>query len=180
MIKELLDSDPARTVNYFLLHKTAQAGCLKTARTLFNLLDNTAHIDQGGRTPLHLAALGGSTMIIRLLLGKDPCDGYPRRAAVPKMIDIKDGNAQTPLIIASLMGNIEATRLLIKSGADLAMRDGAGKTALHYIILNCPEAFADFVARDKGHTLDNDHCSMWHTAASSGSVQATSTLVSAL
>ena len=180
VVKELLDSDPARTAKYFPLHKAAQAGCLKTARTLFNLLENPAQIDQQGRTPLHLAALGGSTKIIRLLLGKDPCDGFPRRAVVPKMIDIKDGNAQTPLIIASLMGNLEATRLLIESGADLAMRDGAGKTALHHIISNCPEAVGEFLARDIGHTLDNDYCNLLHTAASSSSVQATSTMVNAL
>lgn len=180
VVKELLDSDPARTIDYFPLHKAAQAGCLKTARTLYNLLERPAQIDQEGRTPLHLAALGGSTEIIRLLLGNDPCGGYPRRAVVPKMIDIKDNNAQTPLILASLMGNLEATRLLIESGADLAIRDGAGRTALHHIILNCPEAVGDFLARDMGHALDSDHCNILHTAASSGNVQATSTLVNAL
>ena len=59
------------------------------------------------------------------------------------------------------------------------MRDGAGKMALHHIILNCPEAVGDFGARDMGRTLYNDRCSMLHTAANSDNVQATSSLVSA-
>ena len=93
MVKELLDLAPVRTIEYFPLHKALQAGCLKTARTLFNLLDNPVQIDRKSRTPLHLAALGGSAEIIRLLLGNDPCEGYPKRAVIPKMIDIKDNNA---------------------------------------------------------------------------------------
>ena len=180
VVKELLDLAPSLIIEYFPIHKAAQAGYLKTARTLFYLLDDPARIDREGRTPLHLAALGGSAEMIRLLLGNDPYEDSPTRAVVPKMIDIKDNNAQIPLIIASLMRNLEATRLLIKSGADLAMRDGAGKTALHHIILNCPEAVGDFLAGCMGHTLDSDHCNILHTAAISGNVQATSTLLDAL
>ena len=157
VVKELLDSDPARTIIYFPLHKAARAGCLKTAQTIFNLLENPAQIDQDGRTPLHLAAIGGSTKMIRLLLGKDVSDTHPRRTNVPSMIDIKDGNSQTPLIIASRMGNIEATKVLIESSADLTIRDDAGKTALHYAVLNCPEAVGDFVARDLAHFCDCKH-----------------------
>ena len=84
VIKELLDSDSdsARTINYLPLHKAAKAGCLNTAQTLFNLLGNPAQIDQNSRTPLHLAGLGGSTKIIRLLLGNDYCDGYRRSVGV--------------------------------------------------------------------------------------------------
>ena len=67
LIKRLLDLAPAQAIEWFLLHKAAQAACLETARTLFNLLDNSARIDQERRTPLHLAALGGSADIIRLL-----------------------------------------------------------------------------------------------------------------
>lgn len=180
VVKGLLDSDRARITNYFPLHKAALAGCLKTAQTLFNLLDNPAQIDQDGRTPLHLAAIGGSTKMIRFLLGKDVSDAHPRRTDVPNMIDIKDGNSQTPLIIASRMGNIEATKLLIESGAGLTIWDDAGKTALHYAVLNCPEAVEDFAAGDSAHIRDDDDCTPLHTAARFGSVKTTSTLVSAL
>ena len=78
------------------------------------------------------------------------------------------------------MGNLEATRLLIESGADLAIRNSAGKTALHYIILNCPEAVVDFLDRGIGHTLNTDHCNILHTAATSGNMQATFTLLNTL
>lgn len=179
VVKELLESDPARTIEYFPLHKAVQGGCLKTARTLFNLLDNPTQTDQDGRTPLHLAAIGGSTKILRFLLGKDVSDTYPRRIDVHDMMDVQDCNFQTPLIIASRMGNFKAAKLLIKSGADLAIRDGAGRTALHYAVSNCPEAIEDFVFRDSAQVRDNDDCKLLHTAASSGSVQTTSILVSA-
>lgn len=179
VVKELLESNPARTVEYFPLHKAVQGGCLKTARKLFNLLDSPAQTDLDGRTPLHLAAIGGSTKILRFLLGKDVSDTHQRRIDVPNMLDVQDGNSQTPLIIASRMGNIKATKILIESGADFAIRDGAGKTALHYAVLNCPEAVEDFMIRDSAQVRDNDDCELLHTAASSGSVQTASVLASA-
>ena len=179
VVKELLDSDPARTMGYFPLHEAARAGCLKTAQTIFNLLENPAQVDRDGRTPLHLAAIGGSTKMIRFLLGKDVSDTHTERMNVPSMIDIKDGKSETPLIVASRMGNIEATKVLIECSADLTIRDDAGKTALHYAVLNCPEAVRDFVTRDLAYFCDCDHTPL-HTAASSGSVLTTSILMSAL
>lgn len=180
VVKALLDLDPVRITKYFPLHKAVLAGCLKTAQTLFHLLENPAQVDQDCRNPLHLAAIGGSTKMIRFLLGKDVSDAQPRRKDVPKMIDIKDSNAQTPLIIASRMGTIEATRLLIESGADLATCDSAGKTALHYAVLNCPEAIKDLAAQDSAHIRDNDGCTPLHIAAKYGSVKTTCILVNAL
>ena len=179
VVKDLLESDPARTIKYFPLHKAVQGGCLKTARTLFNLLDNPTQINQDGRTPLHLAAISGSTKILRLLLGMDVSDTHPRRMNVPDMMDVQDGSSQTPLVIASRMGNVKAAKFLIESGADLTIRDDAGKTALHYAVLNCPEAVEDFVLRDSAQVRDNDDCKLLHTAARSGSVQTTSVLASA-
>ena len=180
VVKELLDFDAVRVTKYFPLHKAAQAGSINTAKTLFNLLANPAQTDPDGRTPLHLAAIDGSTKIMRLLLGTEVCDGCPKRTDVPRMIDIKDGNAQTPLVIAARMGNTEAAKLLIGSGANLAIRDIYGNTALHYTIRNCPEVVGFYVAKNIACTLDNDHCNSLHTAAEFGIVQTTSDLVSAL
>lgn len=180
VVKALLDSEPARIAKYFPLHKAVLAGCLKTAQILFNLLENPAQVDQDGRNPLHLAAIGGSTKMIRFLLGKNVSDAQARRTDIPNMIDIKDSNSQTPLIIASRMGNIEATRLLIEFRADLAIYDSAGKTALHYAALNCPEAIGDFAAQDSAHIRDDDDCTPLYTAAKYSTVETTCILVNAL
>ena len=180
LVKELLDSDRSRMTKYFPLHKAAQAGCLKTVQTLFNKLEHPAETNQDGRTPLHQAAVGGSTKIIRFLLGKDIFDTRSRRIDVPNMIDVKDCKSQTPLIIATRMGNIEAAKLLIESGADIAIRDDTGKTALHYAVFNCAENIQDFVTPDLARTLDDGDCTLLHTAAISGNLQTTSTLISAL
>lgn len=178
-VKALLVSEPARITKYFPLHKAVLAGCLKTAQTIFNLVENPAQVDQEGRTPLHLAAIGGSTNMIRFLLGKDVSNAQPRRKDIPNMIDLQDMNLQTPLIIASRMGNIEATRLLIESRSNLAIYDGAGKTALHYAVLNCPEVIADFAAQDSVHIHDDVGCTPLHIAARSSNVETTLILVSA-
>ncbi len=180
LVKELLDSDRSRIPKYFPLHKAAQAGCFKTVQTLFNKLEHPAETNEDGRTPLHQAAIGGSTKIIRFILGKDTFDTRSRRIDVPNMIDIKDCKSQTPLIIAIRMGNIEAAELLIESGADLAIRDDAGKTALHYAVFNCSETVQDFVTPDLARTLDDGDCTLLHTAAISGNMQTISTLISAL
>lgn len=93
VVKALLDSEPARIAQYFPLHKAVLAGSLKTAQILFNLLENPAQVDQDCRNPLHLAAIGGSTKMIRFLLGKDFSDAQLRRTDVPNMMDIKDSNS---------------------------------------------------------------------------------------
>ena len=90
LVKELLESDRGRTTKYFPLYTAAQAGCLKTVRTLFNSLKNPAELSQDGRTSLHQAAIGGSTKVIRFLMGKDNSDKHSRRVNVPNMIDMKE------------------------------------------------------------------------------------------
>lgn len=179
-VKEWLDSNREQAAKYLPLHKAARAGCLKTSQTLLHLLDKPAQTDQDGRTPLHLAAVGGSTKMIRFLLGMDDSDPRIRSKDVPNMTDVKDSKSQTPLIIASRLGNFEAAKLVLKSGADLAIRDSAGKTALDYAVLSCPEVVESFAARDAAHFRGDDEYKPLHIAASSGSVQTVSTLVSAL
>ena len=78
------------------------------------------------------------------------------------------------------MGNIEAVKLLIESGADLAIRDDAGKTALHYVIFNCFETVQDFATQDLERTVDDSGRTLLHTAAISGNSQTTFTLMSGL
>ena len=78
------------------------------------------------------------------------------------------------------MGNIEAVKRLIESGADLAIRDDAGKTALHYAIFNCFETDKDFATQDLEGTFDDPARASLHTAAIPGDSQTTLALMNAL
>ena len=64
--------------------------------------------DRAGRTPLHLAALGGHIQCVKILL---------EAGANANVTDNKGG--QTPLTLAANKGNIEVVKLLLKYGADL-------------------------------------------------------------
>lgn len=70
------------------------------------------------RSPLHYAANGSSTKILKLLL---------RHGANPLLVD-KDG--RTALHLVALKGNVTRARLLVNAGADANLRDKDGKTAL--------------------------------------------------
>ena len=64
--------------------------------------------DRAGRTPLHLAALGGHIQCVKILL---------EAGANANVTDNKGG--QTPLTLAANKGNIEVVKLLLKYGSDL-------------------------------------------------------------
>ena len=70
-------------------------------------------------TPLHWAALGGSTDAINLLL------------AAGADIDAQNDIQNTPLHIANEAGNTDAALLLIEKGADFTTENLKGKAALH-------------------------------------------------
>lgn len=122
----LIEEHQEETVRQFPLHKAALSGCFKTVRTLFKLLETPARVDGNGRTPLHMAAIGGTKEIIELFLNGDGA------AKGPDMINSKDKNSQTPLILACRIGNAEVARQLAKSDAvDLSTRDNTSKAAIH-------------------------------------------------
>ena len=103
------------------------------ASTLALLLDAEAPLnprDDSGRTPLITAALYGATECVRLLLargGKEKLE-----------LDAQDDAEWTGLYWAAYSSNREAIELLLEAGADPAIRNEDGKTALD-------------VAREKGH-----------------------------
>jgi ankyrin repeat protein len=66
--------------------------------------------DEYGRTPLHLAALGNSPDIARLLI---------------------DSGANIDAL-AALGNSLEVAQMLIDSGANIDAKDNAGETALHF------------------------------------------------
>ncbi|KAK6813851.1 hypothetical protein RU639_010620 [Aspergillus parasiticus] len=160
--------------------RAASGGCLKTAQVLLDLLDDPGQIDRDGRTPLHLATLGGHVEIVRLLLGKCEVTDTKKRTDIPHIIDAQDGKRQTPLMLASQMGHIDCARHLIESGADISIKDAIGKTVVHYAVLNCPEIIKYVAGQYSMYSIDNEGCTPLHIAAKYGSVEATSILLSVL
>ncbi|MCE5237172.1 ankyrin repeat domain-containing protein [bacterium] len=112
------------------------------------LVQRGAQVDQAdlaGQTPLMAAAGAGSADAVTALLS---CRANP---------NAKNSNGQTPLMLASQpQEGSAAVAALLKGGAKVKTRDGAGKTALHYaaagasketLTLLC-DAGADLSAKD--------------------------------
>ena len=105
------------------LHLAAQHGLVEVTTALLN-----ARADPGASLPgtkagaIHLAALGGHSGVLALLL----------EAGVG--LESEDSQGHTPLMLAAVQGHLEATRLLVESGARLEAQDQMGRTAL---LLHC-------------------------------------------
>ncbi|KAK9883128.1 hypothetical protein WA026_001323 [Henosepilachna vigintioctopunctata] len=78
--------------------------------------------DELGRSALHLAAQGGHSPVVRLLLG----------VAAPKEVDAPDGDGCTALQRAAADGHEDVIKLLLARGADADRQDSVhGNSALH-------------------------------------------------
>lgn len=84
------------------------------------LIARDADINKPGWTPLHYAASSGQTEIIKVLLDK-----YA-------FIDAPSPNGTTPLMMAAMYGTAASVDLLLKEGADTAMKNQQGMTALDF------------------------------------------------
>jgi ankyrin repeat protein len=142
VIKRLIDPDAPKISGYFPLHIAAFIGSCKVAHILLKLMKQPGQADQDGRNPLHMAALGGRIKMILLPLSKDSISNEPpSQFDGSNLLDVQGNRPQSPLIMASQMGNIQASRLLIKFGAVLDLANYAGRTALHYAIEHCSRSF---------------------------------------
>ena len=97
---------------------TGEVECVKLLRKAG--CDVTAW-DKIGRTGLGLAAARGHAAVVRSLLG--PPRIYRRSPATPERrttgsIDLRDGNDETPLMLACLEGHVECMKLLLEAGCD--------------------------------------------------------------
>uniref|UniRef100_A0A8C6WUI5 Transient receptor potential cation channel, subfamily A, member 1b n=1 Tax=Neogobius melanostomus TaxID=47308 RepID=A0A8C6WUI5_9GOBI len=127
------------------LHFAAQYGRLNTCQRLVENLKDSRLLNEGderGRTPLHLASVGGHTKVVQLLLRKGAllhCDykgwtclhhaaseGFTQTmdillSAHIKLLDKTDEDGNTALHIAARLGHVAATKLLLARGAEIIL-----------------------------------------------------------
>ncbi|HKB10793.1 MAG TPA: ankyrin repeat domain-containing protein, partial [Vicinamibacterales bacterium] len=87
-----------------------------------------------GRTSLYIAAsMGQGASLVKLLLenGANPA--------------LATANGMTPLMAASVRGDVEAMTLLVDKNADVNTRNGAGETALMFAATNGSRAAVKFL-----------------------------------
>ena len=99
------------------LMMAALKGHLDVAR---KLIERDADVNKPGWAPLHYAATGGHLAIMELLL-----EHYA-------FIDAESPNGTTPLMMAAHYGSPAAVKLLLDAGADTAMKNQLGMTAIDF------------------------------------------------
>ena len=99
------------------LMMAALKGHLEIAR---KLIARDADVNKTGWAPLHYAATHGHVPVIRLLLDHHA------------YIDAESPNGTTPLMMAAHYGSPEAVKLLLEAGADSALKNKLGLTALDF------------------------------------------------
>jgi len=94
------------------------------------LIEHGASIAKPGWSPIHYAATGPDTAVVKLLLDK----GAP--------IDARSPNGSTPLMMAAQYGAETSVELLLQRGADPRVRNERGLTAADFARLAKREALA--------------------------------------
>ncbi|MGD9945469.1 MAG: ankyrin repeat domain-containing protein [Burkholderiaceae bacterium] len=89
--------------------------------TMKLLIARGAEVNRPGWTPLHYAASGGHTEIVRYLLEQSA------------YIDAQSPNRTTPLMMAARQQHVSTVKLLIEAGADPTPRNDAGLDAASYM-----------------------------------------------
>ena len=84
------------------------------------LIERGADVNKPGWAPLHYAATGSHLELMDLLL-----ENYA-------FIDAESPNGTTPLMMAAMYGTPGAVKLLLDAGADTAMKNKLGMTALDF------------------------------------------------
>lgn len=98
------------------------------------LIARGADVNKPGWTPLHYAATGGHLEIMLILLEEHA------------FIDAESPNKSTPLMMAAKYGSPAAVKLLLEAGADTAMRNELGMTAIDFANQASRKDAADLIA----------------------------------
>ena len=108
---------------------------LKGFRKLCELLiARDADVNKPGWTPLHYAATGGHTEVVQLLL-----DNHA-------YVDAASPNGSTPLMMAAMYGSPAAVQLLLHAGADPALKNDLGLTAIDFARQGLKRDSAEIIA----------------------------------
>jgi ankyrin repeat protein len=166
------------------------------------LLANRADLsiaDESGNTPIHVASSEGKLEVVKVfvnskgkfvvniknsLSGKSPihyasCNGHPEVAAflLANGADpiVVDNFGNTPLHVASLRGDIETIKLLLKPeyNVDVNKKNNGGDTPLYWASDNGhPEVVALLLANGADpRVVDNDGNTPLHIAFSAGDIE---------
>ena len=178
----LVDALRGANVKETALHIASANGYPETVGLLLKYSANPNAKNARDETPLHLAAKMISAPVIRLLIehGADidsrDSEGRPpmhfainsKQSGVTETmqvlidygtnINMQDKNGTTALHLAALNRKLSRVRLLIKSGADLCIKNNAHKSALHFVMKYVPNSLRSIEERmDSGLQMDHSH-----------------------
>lgn len=98
------------------------------------LVERNADVNKSGWTPLHYAATGGHIDVLQLLLDHHA------------YVDSESPNGSTPLMMAAMYGTLGAVRILLEAGADPAIKNELGLSALDFAKRGLKPDSADLLA----------------------------------
>ncbi|XP_031565445.1 transient receptor potential cation channel subfamily A member 1-like [Actinia tenebrosa] len=104
------------------LHLACSRGYLDIVKAIVNndpTIMTMELVEAQGMTPLHRAALGNHSEIIKFLIEKGSA------------VDPRDFNCHTPLLLASANGCTSSVQILLEKAADIALKDSNLKSCLH-------------------------------------------------
>ena len=109
-----------------LLTLAAIANTPEVIKVLLQIKANSKAIDSIGCHAAYMAAYCGNLDALKILIEKDG-----------DLIDLKGLKGETPLIAASILGNVDVVKYLVEEKANANLKDNEGKTALQHA--NDPE-----------------------------------------
>jgi ankyrin repeat protein len=123
-------NEVVKTSKYSPLHFAVDSGNFVAVKMLVDYGANIEYRNLEGNTPLSNAALGGKVEIANFLISK----GANVNNKGVENSSWADNNAKTVLHFGIKSGNSQVVRLLLDSGANTFIRDGAGDDAYDFAI----------------------------------------------